>query len=525
VTDLAALGRAVETALALARARPDVREAEAFASANAALLARLNYTSHIPSNGVEEPKSTGSAGLGLRVVLDTPGGPAVGFGSEPGDLGERGAERALAKACRAAVVDPEFVSFPEPGAGTRALAGYHDPAVMTLDDAALVGAGWTVVGGALATFLASGRLADLAGGDDAALRALGLIVGGDVTILQERIAVASTRMPRVQTDESTLVTAGLTAMVEARAAKGSGWSVGTRLEHLTDEAGAEAARSAIDGIDGERVPPGVYTVIFGPQPVTDLLDNLVLPACAARAFYSGRTHFLGRLGRRVASPDLSIHDDGARPGLAASKGITCEGLPTGRTDLIRDGVLVGCLANWYESRRLLRHPRLGERLGATGAAAAAALVPRNGFRFGPGGGRRFDAEPGVAASNVLVEARAPVSRAELLRRVGQGLYVGRIWYTYPVNGLGAGDFTCTVVADSYIIRDGRIAAPLRPNSIRINDNVATFLNNVVGVTKDVKGTIVWAADQVVYAPEVAVSGVHVETVAGDLPPISRRSQR
>src|SRR2546421_7592773 len=36
-------------------------------------------------------------------------------------------------------------------------------------------------------------------------------------------------------------------------------------------------------------------------------------------------------------------DHGALPGLVGSKGITCEGLPTGRTDLIKEGVLVGCL--------------------------------------------------------------------------------------------------------------------------------------------------------------------------------------
>jgi PmbA protein len=115
---------------------------------------------------------------------------------------------------------------------------------------------------------------------------------------------------------------------------------------------------------------------------------------------------------------------------------------------------------------------------------------------------------------LAVGAVAVQKRDELLRRVGDGLYIGRIWYTYPINGLRAGDFTCTVVADSYIIRDGRIAEPIMANTIRINDNIATFLNNVVGVTKDVKGTIVWAADEVVYAPEVAVTGVRVDEIAG-----------
>jgi PmbA protein len=332
-------------------------------------------------------------------------------------------------------------------------------------------------------------------------------------MLQERMAIASTHLPDVQTDESTLVSAFVTGMVEAPGAKGSGWSAATRLDHFTDEAGVTAAQAAIDAIGGERVPSGRYTMVFGHQPVADILNNLVVPACEADAFYASATPFLGKLGRRVASPLLSIYDHGAMPGLVGSKGITCEGLPTGRTDLIRHGELVGCLTNWYAAQRLLRDRALADKLGATGAAAAAALAPRNGFRFGAGGGRQFDSPPGVAASNVVVEGREPLAREELVRRVDHGLYVGRIWYTYPINGPRAGDFTCTVVADSYIIRNGRIAAPLAANVIRINDNVATFLNNVVGVTKDVKATIVWAADEVVYAPEIAVSGVRVDAIA------------
>src|SRR5881397_770286 len=506
------LARASEEALALVARQGDIREAEVFVSANSAVLTRLNYTSHIPCNGVEEPKSTESYGLGIQAVFDTPEGRRIGFGSEPSDLSLAGAERALVKARRAAVVDPEFVSLPAPTGAPRTLADYHDPRLMALDDASLVAAGWKITGGALRTFTASGRLAALAQ-DDEALRRLGLILGGDVTILRERMAIASTTMPRPQTDETSLITAFVTAMVESRGAKGSGASTGTRLDHFTDEAGVEAAQNAINAIGGERVPSGVYTVVFGRQPVADLLNNIVIPACTASAFYSSSTPFLGKLGRAVASRHLSVYDDGAMPGLMGSKGITCEGLPTGRTDLIKNGVLVGCLSNWYETQRLLRDPALGEKLGAVGTAAEKALVPRNGFRFGSGGGRQFDTAPGVAASNVVLEGAEPLTLDEVIRRVDSGLYIGRIWYTYPINGLRAGDFTCTVVADSYIIRDGRLAAPLKANAIRINENIGKILNSIVGITKDVRGTIVWAADEVVYAPEIAVRGVRVDEIA------------
>jgi PmbA protein len=203
-----------------------------------------------------------------------------------------------------------------------------------------------------------------------------------------------------------------------------------------------------------------------------------------------------------------------------SKAITCEGLPTGRTDLVREGVFVGCLSSWYETQRLLRDPDLAIKLGATGADAERALAPRNGFRFAGGGGRQFDRPPAVSASNVIIEGADAVSEDELLRRVGNGLYIGRIWYTYPINGLAAGDFTCTVVGDSYVIRDGRRAAPVRANTIRINDNLAAVLERVIGVSKEVKGTVVWAADEVVYAPAIAVEGVRVDAIAESMEDVS-----
>ena len=508
------LARAVGEALARLAAEPAVREVEVFAAFNRSLLTRLNYTSHIPCNGVEEPKSTEMTGLGVQAVFDGPEGrPLVGFGSEPSDLSAEGARRALAKARQAAVYDPEFRSLPRRDGRARAREAYHDPALMSVEDARLVEAGWKVVSGGLRAFMASSRLADLVP-DEAGLKRLGLILGGDVSILQSRVAIASSAMPEPQTDDSTFMSASTTAMVEARDAKGSGWSISTRLEHFTDEAGAEAAANAVAAIDGERVPSGDYTVIFGPQPVADLCNNLLVPSCHAGSFYSSSTPFLGRLGRVVAARGLSVYDDGARPGLAGSRGITCEGLPTGRTDLIRDGILVGLLSHWYDTQRLLHDEAARQKLGVDPTAAAAALAPRNGFRGDGGSGRSFDTTPGTSASNVVIEGAEPVSLAELAARVGHGLYVGRIWYTYPINGLRAGDFTCTVVGDSFIIRDGRIAAPLKANTIRINDNLTRLLGAVIGTTGDARGTPVWAADEIVYAPAIAVGGVHADAIAG-----------
>jgi PmbA protein len=77
---IAELKRAAEAALALLAAEPGIREAEVFAAANRSLVTRLNYTSHIPCNGVEEPKSTEMSGLGLQVVFESGASKVMSIG-------------------------------------------------------------------------------------------------------------------------------------------------------------------------------------------------------------------------------------------------------------------------------------------------------------------------------------------------------------------------------------------------------------------------------------------------------------
>ena len=255
---LTKLRTATREALAYVRAQADVAEAEVFASANTNLTIRINYTSHIPSNGVEEPKSVESFGLGLRVAFRHPDGLTTGFGSEPTDLSMEGVRRALEKARLGAVLDREFVSLPRaPGKRNGPMAGSHDPAIMGLTNPRLLKTGWQMLDQGLGVFDSSEELLNLAGSRER-LADLGLILGGDIVLLQERMAIASTYMPRVQTDESTMLLSFATAMVEEHLAKGSGWSVGNHLADFNGESAAEAARNAIRSLNGRRVPSGTY---------------------------------------------------------------------------------------------------------------------------------------------------------------------------------------------------------------------------------------------------------------------------
>lgn len=506
------LKQAAEEGFAWLRAQEDVEEAEVFVASNGVLLTRLNYTSHIPCNGVEEPKSAVNYGAGVQAVFKGPDGRRTGFGSEPSDISLDGVRSALEKARKGAVSDPEFTTLARPTGEKRKLTSYHDPKLMEIKDADLVDAGWRAVNGALRVFQTSEPLASLAG-DPHRLSGLGLIVSGDVTILQERMAIASHAMPDVQTDESTLIMSFITSMVEREDSKGSGYSASTSLKGFTEDAGAEAARNAIAGVGGVRVPSGDYRVVLGREATMELLHYLIVPGLQTGMFYAAGSPFMGKLGKQVASPKFSLYDDSAGKGLVGAKGITCEGLPTGRTDLVKDGVLVGLLSNHYESQRLQRDPNAKEKLGADPKDWASAFVPRNGFRFARGGGRHFDAQPGIHPTNIIVPGDAESTEA-LCRMAGDGLYIGRIWYTYPINGLRAGDFTGTVVADSYVIRNGKLAEPVKPNTLRLNDNILNVLNSVIGVSKDARPTLVWAADEITYAPEMAVEKLHVDAIAG-----------
>lgn len=459
-------------------------ELEVFASWNELVTMRLNYTSDMPSMGLQEPKSNQSLGVGVRAVFTDKGRVTVGFGSESNDLRPGAVKRALRKARRYRFSDPDFHSLPSP-AGTPTLTDYHDPAAMEAKDADIVDLGWKALRGALTAFRERGI-------------SKSIIVGGDVCVLREKMALKSTTGID-EFDESTILTATITTMVEGKDVKGTGWSTGTHLERFDPEAaGREAAESAIRTIGGERIPPGIYEVVLGRQPVTDLVSHIIAPSLSLSFLNASNTPFLGKLGKEVCSSNLSIYDHGALPGEVASKKITCEGLPTGRTDLVSGGMLVGFLANHYLSQKL--------------SGPIASFEPRNGFRFYTLG-RNNDMRPAISPTNIVVEGREEVSGEELLSGIKEGVYIGRIWYTYPINGMAAGDFTSTIIADSFMIRDGKISTPLKPNTIRINSNISHVLNNVHSVTKEKKTTLVWAAEEAVIAPEIRVTGVRLDSIA------------
>jgi PmbA protein len=498
----------VAEGLSYLRRKADIGEAELFASINSIATCRINYTAHIPCNGLEEPKSSQTRGVGLRVAFKNGSGIRIGFGQETGSLTLEGVESAYLKAREGAVFDPDFHGLPAPAPTTDGrLRNYHDPALLSLADADLVDIGWKTINCALEEFERSPLLRKHSP------RALGLILGGDVTLLQEQVALASTSLRNVEDDTTTALFSSLTAMIENMNSKGSGWSAATHLHGFDGSAGSMAVRNSLRSAGGgTRVAGGTHRVVLSPQAVADIMSHIVIPSLRLDTFYVGNSAYQGRLGMPIASDLLSVSDIGNEPNLTASKGITCEGLPTGTTELIAGGRLAGLLSNDYETKRMLRDGKARDKLGVDPHEWQHAIMPRNGFRFGEGGGRHHDAMPSISPTNIVIEGSPAAPLDEMLALIKDGIYVGRIWYTYPINGIKAGDFTSTVVGDSYLIRDGQLAEPLEPNTVRINDTIHSVLNRIACIENKRTAIVLWAADEVFYAPHIALEALTLSAI-------------
>lgn len=512
----------VREARAMLAGERDLAEFEVYCVSAEHRVARLAYTSDIPCRGVEELKSHIADGFTLRIVMRRDA-REIGVATEAGDLSLEALRAALLRARSAALIDPHFPGLP----GTPHFPGLpgttHFPRLpkiprklslgpadavasgpMRAGDGALVESAWRIVGGALDAFAAPGAPACIS---ETSLP--GLVLGGDVSMMRDRMALASSNFDDVRAEAGAHFTCTVTALIESLGAKGTASALGATLSGMraaAARAGRDAVTRALALGSGERPPGGTYRVVFGPQPVAEILNYMIVPSLSTGSFHAASTAYHGRFGAQVMDAKLSLSDDPAAARGAIHRRLTCEGLPARRTTMIRDGRLVGLLSNFYDSHRLANDEHRAEKLGPLGAEQID-FPPNSGYRLGESAVRRFDANPGSAATNVILRARGGTSERELIRAVGEGIYVGRVWYTYPINGQRAGDFTCTVSGDSYLIRNGVLAAPLAPNALRINANIEQVFAHPIGVGNRAEPTLVWGAPEAYYTSAIAAGEI------------------
>lgn len=168
-----------------------------------------------------------------------------------------------------------------------------------------------------------------------------------------------------------------------------------RLED-PESIGRTAAERALRRLGARPVPTQEAAIVFDPQTAASVVGHVASAICGG-ALYRRTSFLLDRLGEAIASPLVTLVDDGRLPGGIASRPFDGEGTATRRTVVVEDGVLRSYLLDNYAAARL--------GLASTGSAA-----------------RSVGDVPGASPTNfhLLAGATPP---ADILRSVERGLYV------------------------------------------------------------------------------------------------------
>jgi TldD protein len=263
-----------------------------------------------------------------------------------------------------------------------------------------------------------------------------------------------------------------------------------------EEVGREAARQAVVQLDARPAPAGTFTVVISSEAGGTMIHEACGHGLEADFIEKGLSVYAGRAGRQVASPLVTVVDDGTLPGRRGSAAMDDEGSPTTRVVLIERGVLRGFL----HSRRTARRAR----------AATTGNGRRESYRHLP--------IPRMRNTMILPGDRDPAS---ILAEVKDGILVCRMGGGEVDVATGNFVFNCS---EAYRIRDGKIAEPIRdatlvgngPDVLMTIDAVGSDLGFGVGTCgKEGQGVPVSDAQPTVRIPRIVVGGV--ETSGGARP--------
>ncbi|MBI4328381.1 MAG: TldD/PmbA family protein [Chloroflexi bacterium] len=213
------------------------------------------------------------------------------------------------------------------------------------------------------------------------------------------------------------------------------------------------AEKAVELLSAPRLHGGEYVVICDPILAGVFAHEAFGHLSESDFVYENeRVQELMVLGRRFGGPHLNIVDGAAIPGLRGSYKYDDEGMPATRTDLIREGVLVGRLHSRETAAKMQEPP--------TGNARAID------FHF----------HPIVRMTNTFIEP-GTASVEDIFAEVKDGVYA-KNWY----GGMTSMEMFTFSAGEAYRIRNGRVAELLRP--VVLSGNVFTTLENVDAVAND-----------------------------------------
>ncbi|MBT9165687.1 MAG: Metalloprotease TldD [Chloroflexi bacterium] len=214
----------------------------------------------------------------------------------------------------------------------------------------------------------------------------------------------------------------------------------------------EFARSVIASLGAKRGESFKGAVILSPDAVEELMMGLIIHSINANNVQKGMSKWAGRLEERVASPLLTIEDDGLIEGGAGSLSFDREGLPPIPLPIIENGFLRTYLYNSYTARKEDR-PSTGHASGGTRAV------------------------PAIGPTNLLIKS-GDRTKDELISEVKRGVLVTR-FSGFPK--LVSGDFS-GVVKGGFLIENGELTRPLIETLIA--GNLFELLPKVSGLSRE-----------------------------------------
>lgn len=207
--------------------------------------------------------------------------------------------------------------------------------------------------------------------------------------------------------------------------------------YFTDEVLRDYAQKAVDqalvNLEARPAPAGTMTVVLGPGWPGVLLHEAVGHGLEGDFNRKGTSAFSGRIGERVASPGVTVVDDGTLEKRRGSLNIDDEGNPTQRNVLIEDGVLKGYLQDSLNARLMKVAPT------GNGRRESFAHIPM----------------PRMTNTYMLNGDKDP---QEIVASVKNGLYA--VNFGGGQVDITSGKFVFSA-SEAYLIENGKVTAPVK----------------------------------------------------------------
>ena len=403
---------------------------------------RTTSSAMLDQRRIEELSSGRDRGAGVRVVV----GETTGF-AHTADLSERGL-MAAAEAASSVARDPSG------GVRTVALGALRDHRSAARE---------------LPEDVAKERKIELLLHADDVARSEGAAISqvqvglGDSTrrfiVANSDGVLASDHQVRTRFNVSCIATGDTGMQTGYRPVAGT-WGFEILSDEAITDAARGAARQAITKLDARPAPSGDLPVVLAGGSGGILFHEACGHGLEADAILKEASVYAGRVGQQVASPLVTLVDDGTVAGEWGYLAIDDEGRPGARNVLIENGILTEYMWDYLRARKE--------------------------GRSSSGNGRRqsYQHLPMVRMTNTyLLEGESDAD--EIVAQTDHGVYVAQLGGG-QVN-TATGDFVFGMTA-AFMIEGGRITAPLRdcnligngPEVLRRVDAVASDFSMTPG---------------------------------------------